>query len=67
VLTPEAYAATLRPDFWKSATVNKVECASADSCEAHATIEYAFQGRQTKTPLRETWIREGSQWWYLQR
>jgi hypothetical protein len=65
--TPEAYAASLRPGFWKSATVTKVECTSADSCDAHAIIEYEFQGRRTKTPLRETWIREGSEWWYLQR
>jgi hypothetical protein len=65
--TPEAYAASLREGFWKSATVTKVECASADSCDAHAIIEYDFQGRRTKTPLRETWIREGSEWWYLRR
>jgi hypothetical protein len=65
--TPEAYAASLREGFWKSATVTKVECASADSCDADAIIEYDFQGRRTKTPLRETWIREGSEWWYLRR
>ena len=66
-LTPEGYAASMRAGFWKSATVTKAECATAESCEAHATIEYEFQGRLTKTPLRETWIREGSEWWYLQR
>jgi hypothetical protein len=67
VLTQEAYDASIRRGFWRSAKVNSVTCASRDSCEAHVSIEYEFQGRRTKTPLRETWIREGSEWWYLQR
>ena len=67
VLTQEAYAASLRKGFWKSAKVNSVTCGGKDNCETHATIEYEIQGRRTKTPLNETWIREGSEWWYLQR
>ena len=66
-MTPEAYASSIRAGFWKSAKVNSVTCSTKDNCEVHATIEYEFQGRRTKTPLTETWIREGSQWWYLQR
>jgi hypothetical protein len=61
------YASSIRVGFWKSAKVDKVTCESADRCEVAATIEYEFQGRRTKTPLRETWIRDGSEWWYLQR
>lgn len=67
VLTPDAYAASLRQGFWKSAKVDSVTCASKDNCEAHVTIEYEHQGRRMKTPLRETWIRDGSEWSYLQR
>jgi hypothetical protein len=67
VLTPEAYAGSLRTGFWRTAKVDSVTCATKDNCEAHVTIEYEYQGRRTKTPLTETWIREGSQWWYLQR
>ena len=63
----DAYAGSLRMGFWKSAKVDSVTCATKDNCEAHVTIEYEFQGRRTKTPLTETWIREDSQWWYLQR
>jgi hypothetical protein len=66
-MTRDAYASSMQLGFWKSAKVDSVTCATKDNCEAHATIEYEFQGRKTKTPLRETWIREGSQWWYLQR
>jgi hypothetical protein len=67
VLTPDAYAASLRPGFWKLAKVDSVSCATKDSCDAQVTIEYEHQGRRMKTPARETWIRDGSQWWYLQR
>ena len=61
------YAASLRSGFWKSAVVEKVECRSAQSCDVGATIEYELMGMRTKTPLRETWIRDGSEWWYLQK
>ena len=61
------YAASLKRGFWKSAAIDKVECGSAQSCEVSATIEYEFMGQRTKTPLRETWIRDGSDWWYLQK
>jgi hypothetical protein len=61
------YASTLRRGFWKSAVVEKVQCGSAQSCDAAVTIEYEFMGVRTKTPLRETWIRDGSEWWYLQK
>jgi len=67
VLSATDYASTLRRGFWKSAVVEKVECGSAQSCEVSATIEYEFMGMRTKTPLRESWIRDGSEWWYLQR
>lgn len=66
-MTSEAYATSIRAGFWRAAKVNSVTCNTKDNCEVHATIEYEFQGRRTKTPLTETWIREGSQWWYLQR
>lgn len=67
IITPEAFDASIRKGFWKSAVVDKVECGSPQSCDALATIEYEFQGMRTKTPLRETWIREGSEWWYLRK
>lgn len=67
MLTPVQYANSIRLGFWKSAKVEKVECATQDSCFAHVAIEYEFQGKRTKTPLGETWIREGSDWWYIQK
>jgi hypothetical protein len=67
VTTPEIYASSIRAGFWKSAKVNKVVCGSPQSCDAQTEIEYEFQGKRTKTPLQETWIREGSDWWYVQK
>ena len=67
IITPEGYEASIRKGFWKSAVVDKVECSSAQSCDALATIEYEYMGKRTKTPLRETWIKEGSDWWYLRK
>lgn len=65
VLTSESYATSIRVGFWKSALVDKVVCETQQACEAHVTIEYEFRAQRIKTPLRETWIREGTDWWYL--
>lgn len=67
VLKQEDYATSIRKGFWKSAQVERVVCERAETCEAQLTIEYEFQRMRTKTPLRETWIREGSDWWYVQK
>ena len=67
VLSYEDYVVSVRRGFWKSASVEKVTCPSQDLCEVQLTIEYEFQRRATKTPLRESWIREGSDWWYVQK
>jgi hypothetical protein len=67
VITASDYAASMKAGFWKSAVVETVECGSPQSCEVGATIEYEHLGRRTKTPLRETWIREGQDWWYLRK
>jgi hypothetical protein len=61
------YESSLRKGFWKSAKVDKAVCASEQSCDAYVTIEYEFRGMRTKTPLRETWIKEGSDWWLVQK
>jgi hypothetical protein len=63
--TAESYATSIRVGFWKSAIVEKVVCSTEQACEAQVTIEYEFQAKRMKTPLRETWIREGTDWWYL--
>jgi hypothetical protein len=63
-LTYEAFATSMVPGFWKAATVDKVECKREDLCYASLTVEYELRGIRARTPLRESWIREGNQWWY---
>lgn len=67
VVTLPDFEASIRKGFWKSALVQGVTCSSPEACEATVVIEYDFKGRRTKGPLRETWIREGSDWRYLYR
>jgi len=67
VLTAEAYAGSLKAGFWKAAAVEKVICAAPDVCDAIMSIEYEFRGSRIKTPLKETWIKEGSSWWFVQK
>jgi hypothetical protein len=67
VQSQASYVGSLRKGFWKSAKVDKVVCASEQACDVELTIEYEIQGRQMKTPLRETWVREGSDWWYVKK
>jgi len=61
------FAAGIKVGFWKSVTVDKVECASADRCEVSTTIEYEHRGMRVKAPSRETWINDGSNWWLVRR
>jgi hypothetical protein len=66
-LKVEDYLSNMRTGFWKAVTVDKVACGSADVCEVSVTVEYEHKMGRTKTPLQETWIREGSNWWYAQK
>jgi hypothetical protein len=47
--------------------VEGVTCSSAETCDVVASVEYVQRGGPVRTPLRETWIREGSEWWYLRK
>ena len=67
VMDQANYESTIRRGFWKAAKVDKVMCSAQQSCEVHVTIEYDFRGAVTKTPLRETWIKEGPDWWWVQK
>jgi len=61
------FASGIKVGFWKAVTVDKVECNSSDRCDVSTTIEYEFRGSRIKTPSRETWVRDGADWWFLRR
>src|SRR5262249_48086761 len=58
------YASSVNKGFWKAATVEKIECPKADVCDVSLTVEYVYRGARVKSPLKETWIQEGRDWWY---
>ncbi len=61
------FAGGIKIGFWKAVTVEKVQCGGADSCDVISNIEYEYRGTRVKTPHRETWVREDSNWWLLRR
>jgi hypothetical protein len=67
VETEKSYIAELRKGFWKSAKVQKVQCRGNEACDAEVTVEYEYQGMRTRTPVRESWVRERSEWWYVKK
>ena len=64
VTSLEQYTKSIRKGFWKSAVVNDAAC-NPDSCDVTSTVIYVYEGREFKTPVKEKWIREGSDWWFF--
>jgi len=65
VIDLRSYSETIRRGFWKSARVQQVECGSAEACDATSEIEYEYRGSRIKTPLKESWVRQEKDWWYV--
>lgn len=65
--TLDDYKNSIKPGFWKAAAVDKVDCPTPESCDVIVTIEYEVRGTRFKTPLKESWVREGSNWWYVHK
>ncbi|MGB8635883.1 MAG: hypothetical protein WCD66_14505 [Rhodanobacteraceae bacterium] len=73
-ISKEQYASRMnnRPIRWKSAKVNKVECAQPDHCEVFMIVDYTMHTSgigETEgfAPLKETWLQLRNQWYYLPR
>ena len=64
--TEDEFQLSIRRGFWQSATVDKVTC-SADTCQVEVAVEYEFKGIRNTTPVREAWVRDGGEWWYLRK
>jgi hypothetical protein len=65
LMKPDAYVGTLRSGFWTGAKVDHVECPSPESCDVDVWIEYRYRGLSMKTPVREKWIKQKGDWWFL--
>ena len=65
LVTEQAYAGGFRRNFWTGAQVKDVQCPNEEACEVEVTVEYRHQGLGMKSPVREKWIREKSDWWFV--
>ena len=63
----EDFIVSVRRGFLQAAKVEKVTCSSADSCEADVAVEYEFRGIRNTSPVKESWVRDGREWWYLRK
>jgi hypothetical protein len=61
----EPYRESIKRGFWKSAQVQRVECSSEEACEVTTEIEYDYRGSRIKSPLKESWVRQEKNWWYV--
>jgi hypothetical protein len=66
-VTFEQYSERTKKGFWKAVTLDKVDCPSPTVCEVYAKVDYETRGARMSTPWKESWIKEGSAWWYVQR
>ena len=65
LVTEAGFISSFRRNFWTSAKVSEVECPTAEACDVEVQIEYQHLGIRMKTGVREKWVREKSEWWYL--
>jgi hypothetical protein len=61
------YADNINKGFWKSVTVDNVACESATVCTATASVTYNHKLGRNTSPVQETWIKDGANWWYAQK
>ena len=62
--TLESFKNGLKPGFHKGARVVSVKC-GPELCDVQLELEYEFQGKRTKTPLPEKWVKQDGKWWFL--
>jgi hypothetical protein len=65
VTTLEGFKNSMKPGFHKSARILDVKCATPDVCEVQLEIEYEYQGKRSKSPLPERWVKQEGKWWFL--
>jgi hypothetical protein len=65
VYSEEQYEGGYKRDFWTAAHVEKVECVTVELCEADVRIAYKLGAMEMQAPLREKWVKQDSQWWFV--
>ena len=65
LVTVDAYSGGLRRNFWTDAKVGDVTCPTSEACEVDVWIEYQHWGLKMRTPVKEKWVKQSSNWWFL--
>lgn len=65
VYSEEQYEGGYKRDFWTGANVEKVDCTTPGLCEVDVLIAYKLRAMEMKAPLRERWVKQDSQWWFV--
>src|SRR5258708_32434318 len=61
----EQYEARYKRGFWTASNAEKVECTTRELCEVDVRIAYKLSAGEMKAPVREKWVKQDSQWWFV--
>jgi uncharacterized protein YchJ len=65
VISETQYDASYKRGFWTGANVERVDCTTPELCEVDLRIAYKLGAAEMKAPLREKWVKQDSQWWFV--
>jgi hypothetical protein len=60
----EKYRPRVNAAFWRGAKVKEALC-EAETCDVTVMVELTVEGIKTSVPVKETWILEAGQWWFV--
>jgi hypothetical protein len=70
ILPKDEYKGRIRPGFWSSARVMRVECEVENRCLVQTEVRVKMAGRQGglinhETVVKEDWLSVSGQWWFV--
>lgn len=61
----EDFVRTAKVGFWQAAEVKAVNCSARESCWVDLEVKYRIKGMSIATPIRETWVLNQGEWFYV--
>ena len=63
-MTVEKYRPRVNSGFWRGAKAKDASC-EAETCDVIVLIDITVEGVKTSVPVKEVWILEAGQWWFV--
>ncbi len=60
----EKYRIRVNAVYWRGAKVKDASC-EAETCDVTVLIDVDAEGVKTSIPVKEAWILEAGQWWFV--